>query len=493
MTLRAAAALAALGALPALPALTGCVEDGRPLEDVSTFQVRILSLNGEPLPTADAPRDANLGDTEDVWEVEISARAPTGEPAEFDGMVRLSVNPGAVVGVEGDGAAGRNLLVIGGQARGMVRVTAVYGPTRLWVEDLGYVPAPPDVQAACANGENDDPNEDVLVDYPADPGCAYANDSTEEGGAFAAGVSPPVEYALPRISDIQGGSAQTPYPYEGMEVKTSSPQRVVVTRVASDGFYVTDLAEQSEGYNSLFAFNFSTPPGMRVCDRVSFLSGTISEFFGFTELSFPSYRLDYVFEGEPCEVPEPTLLDASIIADPIKMEKLESALARLTGFHIAANFGKDKPEYYRNSKGNYIFTFKPGASSCDLNDDGQVDFEAADEGTCGNACSDDPECSEWTGYSARGNYKVTSETGTVMMQINTNTVGGFDPTSHRGEVLDAVTGTLRNFSGGSLNWTLETRCSDDLVCMATGCEAAIKPSSEACVRLRSQNDNEAQD
>ncbi|HSN99825.1 MAG TPA: hypothetical protein VLS89_16125, partial [Candidatus Nanopelagicales bacterium] len=130
-------------------------------------------------------------------------------------------------------------------------------------------------------------------------------------------------------------------------------------------------------------------------------------------------------------------------------------------------------------------------SNCDLNDDGQVDFESPTEGPCSDQCTQNPECSEWTSYSARGNYKVSN--GQSMIQINTGTVGGFDPTSHRGEVLDFVTGTLRNFSGGFLNWTVETRCTDDLVCQYGGCASSPKSSKEACVRLRTIGDNEATD
>jgi len=474
--------------LAALPAFGGCVDDGYRVEGVSTFRVAVVKVNGADPPSPEAPLPANLGDTEEVWEVQIEARSAEGALVGFDGMVRLDVEPGAVMSVEGDGAVGRNLFMRGGRAAGLVRVTAVYGATRLWAEDLGYLPAPPGVQAACANGRNDDASEDVLIDYPADPGCAFANDDTEQGGAFAAGVSAPLAYALPRISDIQGRGAQTPYPYEGLEVNTGAPQRVVVTRVSSDGFYVTDVSEQDGGYNHLFAFNFSTPPGMRVCDRLEFLSGTVNEFFGFTELSFPSYRLSYVYEGEPCEVPEPALLDAAMLVDPIAMEKLEAGLVRIEGFHIAANFGKNRAT--PSKLDSEVYVFGPDRSNCDLNDDGQVDFESPTEGRCGNQCSADPECSEWTGYSARGNYKISN--GLSMLQINTGTVGGFDPTSHRGEVLDAVTGTLRNFSGGSLNWTIETRCSDDLVCQASGCMLEPMPSTKACVRLRTVNDNEAQ-
>ena len=47
----------------------------------------------------------------------------------------------------------------------------------------------------------------------------------------------------------------------------------VITRVSSDGFYATDVGEK-RGFNSIFAFNFSAPPRMRVCDRMKSYGGT---------------------------------------------------------------------------------------------------------------------------------------------------------------------------------------------------------------------------
>jgi hypothetical protein len=365
------------------------------------------------------------------------------------------------------------------------------------------LPAEPGSVARCENGENDD-ESDVLVDFPNDPGCAFADDDTEEEGTFAAGISDPVYYALPRLSDIQGRASTTPYPFEGIEVGVLAPQHVVVTRVSSDGFYVTDISpdEVAGGYNHMFAFNFNTPARMRVCDRVTYLAGTVNEFFGFTELSFPSYRLEFPIEGEgECEVPEPAVLTDEIIVDPLEMEKLESALVRLENFHVGAKLGP-----------NPVVDNKPeaDASSCDLNGDGAVDFASEDEGSCSDVCAKDPECTEWTAFSARGNYKVSRGTCTDMsacakdedcptgacaftaqMQINTGTVSTFDPRAHKGRILRAVTGTMRNFSGGSLNWTIETRCPDDLVCDDAACATdAPVPSSAACVRLRTDDDNE---
>jgi len=472
---------ASLSALVLLGLAAGaCTYDESDLKAVSTFAVAVVKVNGGAPPTAEAPLAANRGDKDEVWEVSIEARSPVGDPAPFEGMVRLTVEPGAVVAVKGDGAQGRNILLKDGKAKAEVIVTAVYGPARLWVEDVGYIPAQIGAIPACADGEDTD--GDVLIDYPSDPGCAFANDDTEEEGTFAAGVSPPVAYSLPSLRDIQGEGSSTPYPFEGMQVNTGEGHRVVVTRVSSDGFYVTDLSEQASGYNSLFAFNFNTPARMRVCDQVVYLAGTVSEFFGFTELSFPSYRLLYPHEGDTCEVPEPRVLDGFTIASDIEMEKLESGLVRVNDYIISKNFGS-KP-----AVGN---VFLPDQTNCDLNGDGQVDFDSPVEASCGNECSKDPDCSEWTGFAARGNFKAKSASGGDVMQLNLGTVPLFDPVANKGKMLASVTGTLRNFSGGSLNWTIETRCPDDLVCdISTACSDKERPSSEACVRLRSIDDND---
>ena len=461
---------------------SSCIVEPETTPTVQTFQIKVTSVNAADPPSRDAPLPANTGDRPETLSLQITAVDPTGNRFGFDGLVRVSVEPGAVIGVvKSDGTVGgRNIRLKGGKASVDVQVTAVYGDTHIVIEDLGYTPAKAGKTPACANGVNDDA-EDVLIDFPADPGCAFANDDSEESGTFAAGTSKPIHFALPTLRQIQGTSS-TPYPFEGLEVNADSPQQLVVTRIAKDGLYVTDVTEQDKGYNHLFAFNFSTPAGVRVCDRVTYLSGTMSEFFGFTEMNFPSFRVDPLFEGDKakCLVPEPVVLDSddpdfgdSLIADDDRMEGQESGLVRVQGFSVTKNFGP-KP-----AKGN---VFGPDQSNCDLNGDGVVDFTSDDEASCGNLCSDDPECSEWTQYIARGNYKI--HRGGTMIQVQTDGAPGFNPTANRGAVLRAVTGTLRNFSGGSLNWTIEARCKDDLVCDADGCRDAIKPPNEACVSLR---------
>jgi hypothetical protein len=60
---------------------------------------------------------------------------------------------------------------------------------RLWVEDLGYLPDTTDGKAdPAANGKDD--NGDGLIDFPADPGCAFADDDTEEARDVCRGNIP---------------------------------------------------------------------------------------------------------------------------------------------------------------------------------------------------------------------------------------------------------------------------------------------------------------
>lgn len=485
--LRRLATHTSLGLLALAASAHGCWEQVGEPQLVQTFRIELVSVNDDDAPAEDEPLPANTGDRNDVIEIEIQAVGPDGDEA-FDGWVRISVEPGTVVSVEdtSDGSTeGRNVLLRNGKATARVTTTASYGPTRVVVEDLGYQPAETGATPACANGKNDDDGEDVAVDYPNDPGCQFADDDTETGGTFAAGVSPTVHYELPSVQNIQGTGSQTPYAFESVSVNTKGEHELIVTRISKDGFYVTDLSGQDEGFNHLFAFSFSTPRNLRVCDRVTLLSGTVSEFFGFTELNFPSYEVDPLFEGEEdkCKVPEPRVLDGPTIVDPVLMESLESGLVRIEGYHVSLKLG---PELALGGE------FDENKTNCDFNGDGRIDFESDAEGQCGNLCSDDPECTEWTSFVARGNYKVSRTVNMMpsVIQVQTDSAPEFNVVANRGTQFKSITGTLRNFSGGSLNWTVEARCAADVVCAELGCQETETSSKEACVDLRTIDDND---
>lgn len=475
----------------------GCgVTRGGDLAGTAGFELRVTLADGAPLPDAAHPMPLDLGRTDEAFLVDVVARLPDGAIDDaFDGFVRLSLHPGSVLEVQGAGASGRNVYVSHGQALGQrVRVTGAHGPSRFWAEDVGYVPADPAKPPACSDGEDDD--GDGIVDFPGDPGCAFANDDSEEGGTYATGLSPVLEYAQPTIADAQGRSSLTPYDEEQLDLRCDAPSAVVVTRISTDGFYVTDVRETG-GYGSIFAFSFSAPPGLRVCDRLTTLSGTTHDFFGFTELNFPGYTVHpWVFApvaqgGDgPCLVPEPTLLDELTLGDDAAMERLESALVRVEGATVARYFGPKLVDMSASVK------LAPDTSNCDLNQDGKIDFAAGSpEAACNTLCESTRDCSEWTEYATRGDFIVGIGNG-GRVKVNTGEVVGFDPAARRGGTLAALTGTLRNFTGGTFHWTLEARCGDDLVlpcpegdaaCLAS--PPAPVSSQVACVHPRTQVDN----
>jgi hypothetical protein len=265
-----------------------------------------------------------------------------------------------------------------------------------------------------------------------------------------------------------------------------------------------------------------------VCDRLTSLSGTVSEFFGFTEISFPSYEIglwdgtrpqgqctfhdedqtcapdEYCRRGtcQPCMVPEPQVLEAAILNSDSELEKLESGLVRIEQFRIPNKFGPGIAAVTSDAP-PYTFDFMPNgvpSSNCDLNQDGVLNFFDPREGACSNACALDADCTDWIGFASRGNYKVSrgnsdscafgSPAGAQCIMANTSTAGNFTPLASRGRSLPWLVGTLRHFSGGSLNWTVETRCEDDL-CAIADCATTTVPASQACKTPPTEDDNDA--
>ncbi len=484
-------------------------QQGTPPTPLSTFVVQVKMVNGGPLPAASSPLPANGLFETDQWAFDIQAVSPDGKtPEPFTGYVGLKVEPGTIVGVTG-GPPDKpsditNIWVADGKASGVVDVIAAYGPARLWVEDLGYVPAPLGKTPACANGVDD--NGNGLVDFPSDPGCYRADDDTEDGGSYAAGASDPVQYALPTIAGVRGpGGAVTPWPNESVGVATGPTPAIphppygplIVTHVASNGFFITDMnpTQVTNRTNSLYAFNFSTPPNMAICDVITSLSGTASQFYGFTQLAFPTWT-NYHVATSACQVPDPFEIQSPLVTGnkTVIAENLypyEAALVRIEGYQIAKFIGPGL------AVGNH---FGPGFSNCDYNGDGLINYEEIEpncpagmcEGDCATTCDGDPDCSEYNNYAERNEVKVSFPGTNGMILINVGTVPTFDVLANAGATLDVVTGVLTEFSGGNLNWTVEARCQDDLVCPAAmGCTRQVTVASNtACVLPPTMYDND---
>lgn len=444
--------------------------------------------------------------------------------ASFNGYVRISSKPGAIERIDSPDADGRSLkLTNGASPETEVKVTNAYGTTYILADDLGYAPtdALADPPPACANGIDDD--GDGRIDFPADEGCAFANDDSESGGSYAQGASAPIYYHLPRIADLRGlrctdpgdpstcsGSGKTPYPKEQLQVDTGFHDKadgsqefdfdLVVTRISSDGFYVSDINDPRGAFNSVFSFNFNAPPRMRVCDRLKTFAGTATEFFGLTQISYPTWTLEeWDPQKRPCLVPEPRVLESGEICPPAAsggcgtplLLPLSGSLVRALSsgnrtVKVTPLFGPgNMPER------NGVFVPEADATNCDLNKDGRIDFTAGgQEQRCSDACTTNPECTEYSNFAARSTFRLTisDEMGTAAIQADATASAEFKPLERKGQQLKAFSGTLHFFSGGS-QYTIEARCKDDIV---IDLDAQPLPSDKACVFPRTVLDENPQ-
>jgi hypothetical protein len=474
----------------------------------------VVTLTGGTLGTPTNPQPINFNPSA-AYTLHIEMRDATGAiDTSFNSFVRISSKPGTVYTVNG-GNDGRNVQLVNGVADNVaVTIIAAFGQTRIWAQDIGYVPVAnlKTTTPQCADGFDND--NDGLVDM-ADPGCFAPNDDDETSGTGAIGVSDIIYYARPRIADVRGATTTsgtgTPFPYEQVDIDTGYDLTqnkfnwdTVVTGLASDGFFVTDLQNATNDpqkglqYGSVFAFTFSAPTKIGVCDRLRLLEATSSDFFGYTELNFPTWAVEYWDPNvRPCLVPEATVLAPADYNNTGLMFKVESGLVRLqtTGtiqVHVGAHMGAGKPTAAsayapaQDASGNWL-------TNCDLNGSGKVDYGDPNEAACANACQADVECTEFSSFLSQGGFTIvtvdTAANGqTAKAQGNATAATSFDPVANMGKPLTSFSGELRYFSGGS-QFTIQARCDDDV---------RFKPgdqpldSSHACVNQNGNNPEQQQ-
>lgn len=446
----------------------GCAQDNGGRHE-GPSSIRVTLEEGDP-GSEDAPLAFTLDGLPFTLSLEVVDAAGRVD-AGFDGFVRLSVVPGQLEILRApEGSVVGNIELTDGRADGVeVLVSRAFGKAHLWAEEVGFAPAAPGEAAACANREDDD--GDGWWDFPADPGCFFANDDSEEAGTYATGLSETLQFANPTLADIEGRSTASPLTGAAVTVDVGDRYEpsVVVTRVANDGMNVSDL-RYLDDYGHTFAFNYSTPEGTRVCDRLSRLDGIVSEFFGFTEINFPSWEI-VAWEGEAgdgtCPVPEPKTLTNELAADALAMENYEAALVRVDNVRIGRS------------------------QNCDITGDGIVN-QAGPEGCdpeceCANNCEADPTCTEVTQYAHFNQWTLTLDggDGPKLFVVSNATVPGFDPLEHSGEIIDHLTGTVRSIAFLDPPWILEPRCPADIVVSGDPV-----PMDEACVTSRTEHPDE---
>ncbi len=464
--------------------------------DIRSVDGAALPAPGELIPV---PASGSTNGVDIVLDVAVLAAGESAVPPGSDLWVRISTRPGKLQVLDAGRFVGNDVLLSGGVGTGIkVRVWDVFGPVRIWVEDAGFKPRTTIGSISqCDDGVDND--GDGRADYPQDSGCLAATDDSEEPGTGAAGVSTVIEFDTPTAAQLQGYFAgvndgfegTTPYAGEGVTVDKGT---LIVTRVTTDGMYVTDTSATGDGYNHLFVFTYNTPTtrpicetdeydsascinqddkpvAMRVCDRLVSVGGAVSEFYGFTEVSFPVW--DTVLwnpDDAPCPVPEPVELQAANFrgSGAVPMEAFEAGLVVMNDVDAAT---------------------ADDVVNCDYNGDGAVDFRDYDtnycssECECREACNDDNLCVEITQYNEYGQWpaRLGGPSGVKVWINSRESVPEFDPwAADAPSHYSAIVGTLRNLSFLDPHpWIVEPRCGDDLV--VTG---ERLPSSQACVNPR---------
>jgi hypothetical protein len=442
----------------------------------------------------------------------------------------------------------RNVELVAGVTQQDVQVPIVgaFGEAHIWADDIGYEPVAPNriPPPECSNGIDD--NDNHLIDYPADPGCYAPNDDSEDLGSYAAGASETLYFQSPRIPLVRGydpaaygyGNA-TAFPNQQISIdtgwrgNTTYKFSTIVIGVTAEGFYVEDLqngqGDQQTGYNGLYAYNFSAPAFMRVCDRLQLLGGTSADFYGFTELNYPTWQLEFWNPADrPCMVPEPTDVTPVDLNNNNRLWQLEATLVRVQTegtieAHVANHFGPGNVPRNDNAciGGQTPPCYVPDANdtNCDFDHSGKIDFNDVDEAACAAACAGscslapyDPECAEWSTYESDSQFEiiVTDTQGTCQtqtdcppggylctpvgsgnrciaqarLQADAASANLFNPYTSRGQQLRSFTGLLSYFSGGC-QFTSNVRCQDDIV---TDLNGAPLPSNQACVQARTLSD-----
>lgn len=250
-----------------------------------------------------------------------------------------------------------------------IKIERAHGEVAIWIEDIG---------------DDDDP------------------------GTYATGLSPSIHIGNPTVRQVQETDKFRTSALDGDFVRFNLDGRTaVVTGVMNDGFYTTDLSEPEGVYNSIFVFTHSRPHGVETGSRIVSLAGTAEDFFGFTEVSFPSWKVD----GRT-DLPEPIELLPAHLANNNTMESYESSLVEVRNVTVCPT-GEGFATF-----GQWVVLLDPS-------------------GDCG------------------GEAAITV--------LSSYTVPWFDPPAHVGETLPVVRGALRYHLSARPQWILYPRQEDDIV------------------------------
>ena len=163
------------------------------------------------------------------------------------------------------------------------------------------------------------------------------------------GVSPVFYTEVATISAIQGTVKKAkgnPSAFNNRNL-TLKDREMVVIAVIEGGFYLHEVG--AEDYSSVYMYTYSTPyvddnreesMFLPVGTLIESANGSVFEFFGFTEMSFPTFKPVYVNKNGKKElkidkslIPEPKNIN-DILTDNEEMEKHEASLVTVENVSV---------------------------------------------------------------------------------------------------------------------------------------------------------------
>ena len=218
--------------------------------------------------------------------IDIQAIGSDGNPYPYDGWVHIDVTPGVVT------PSTSYIEIKDGVATNIpVSLNRTIGKGHIWVEVDGFAPNESgQLFGQCNDGIDNDGNGVIdLADY----GCLSKEDNLEGPVSLATGATETLIFANPTIRDVQyTPNSLATSPLQTQQVRVTDGTKVVVNVVAN-GFYLVDIEDQNEDgmYNGIFIFTFSKPQDIYYGDVVCEFSGSVDEYVGMTQVTFPSFEV----------------------------------------------------------------------------------------------------------------------------------------------------------------------------------------------------------
>lgn len=382
---------ALIGAL--LFTLAGCEHDKFELDHrVETFKVDIsrieasgtVSTGSGPGYSSDDPLPIPLQTVK--LRVTVVAYDENGELyTDFDRPVSFRVTPGQLLSVSSSNAELSALSLApmkGGMTDGEVtiEVANVYGSVVVWAQDSApeMVYTEP-VSTSDASGGDETGNANYSFQTPVEP---VDWEPAAPYRTHAAGASQTIYFGSPNVIDMQRmneydsfttasscsegiasctiNNRTSSFVANFLTINAMAPYEcLVVTAITNAGFYVTDLSAhyadlegdtsyrlQMEPYTRalshfghLFVYNFSYPDDLALGDCLKTITGTVQEFSGNTQVTFPSWTKNDRYVTDESLIPEPV----EMVFDP----------ERLAGSHCGSSATEDDDCYVDDRSNGY--------------------------------------------------------------------------------------------------------------------------------------------